>query len=105
MRAIGHLAAIVCACGTLVASTQPTVDRAARVLADARNALGGEQKISAVKNFTASGRTRRVQGDNLVPIEFEMAVEFPDKYIRKDEIPAQESDPTTQGFNGDALIQ
>jgi hypothetical protein len=105
MRVIGHFAAIVCACGTLAAAAQPAADRAAKVLADARNALGGEQKLSAVRNFTTTGRTRRVQGDNLVPIEFEMAVELPDKYIRKDEIPAQESDPTTQGFNGDALIQ
>ncbi|MEO5897052.1 MAG: hypothetical protein ABIS06_15280 [Vicinamibacterales bacterium] len=105
MRVIGHFAAILCACGTLAASAQPAVDRAAKLLADARNALGGEEKISAVKNFTTTGRTRRVQGDNLVPIEFEMAVELPDKYLRKDEIPAQESDPTTQGFNGDGLIQ
>ena len=28
---------------------------------------------------------------------------FPDKYVRKDEIPAQESDPTSSGFNGDQL--
>jgi hypothetical protein len=106
MRVIGHFAAIVCACGTIAASTQqPAIDRAAKVLADARAALGGEQKISSVKTFTTTGRTRRVQGDNLVPIEFELAVELPDKYIRKDEIPAQESDPSTQGFNGDALIQ
>jgi hypothetical protein len=75
------------------------------VLQDARAALGGEQKITAVKSFTATGRTRRVQGDNLVPIEFEIAAELPDKYIRKDEIPAQESDPSTNGYNGDALVQ
>ena len=30
---------------------------------------------------------------------------MPDKYLRKDEIPAQESGPTTTGFNGDDLIQ
>jgi hypothetical protein len=46
-----------------------------------------------------------VRGDNLVPIEFEIAVELPDKYVRKDEIPAQESGPTSTGFNGDELIQ
>jgi hypothetical protein len=32
-------------------------------------------------------------------------VELPDKYVRKDEIPAQESGPTSTGFNGDELIQ
>ena len=106
MRVIGHFLVVLSACGTLALAQAPTpADRAARVLADARTALGGEQKIGAVKNFTSTGRTRRVQGDNLVPIEFEVAVELPDKYVRRDEVPAQESDPTTNGFNGEALVQ
>lgn len=106
MRVSGHLAAFVCVFATLVAAQQPTpAERAAKVLSDARAALGGEDKVTAVKSFTTTGRTRRVQGENLVPIEFELAVELPDKYMRKDEIPAQESDPTTNGFNGDALVQ
>ena len=78
---------------------------AAPILAAAREALGGEKLLNAVKNFVATGRTRQVRGDNLVPIEFEIAVELPDKYVRKDEIPAQESGPTSSGFNGDELIQ
>lgn len=77
----------------------------AAVLAAAREALGGEKRLSGVKSFTATGRTRQVRGENLVPIEFEIVCELPDKYARKDEIPAQESGPTTTGFNGDALIQ
>ena len=117
MRVLGLFAALVCACGTIATSSsgfgaatpgqdkQPTSEKAAKVLADARAALGGEQKLTAVRTVTTTGRTRRVQGDNLVPIEFEMWVELPDKYVRKDEIPAQESDPATQGFNGDSLIQ
>ncbi|MEO8076743.1 MAG: hypothetical protein ABI818_10465 [Acidobacteriota bacterium] len=82
----------------------PTAD-AATVLAAAREALGGEKRLSAVKTFVATGRTRQVRGENLVPIEFEIAVELPDKYLRKDEIPAQESGPTALGFNGDDLLQ
>lgn len=78
---------------------------AAGVLAAARQALGGEKKLSAVRSFTATGRTRQVRGENLVPIEFEISVELPDKYLRKDEIPAQESGPTASGFNGDELLQ
>ena len=106
MRVIGHFLVVLSACGTLALAQAPTpADRAAKVLADARAALGGEEKIAAVKNFTSTGRTRRVQGDNLVPIEFEVAVELPDKYVRRDEVPAQESDPTTNGFNGEALVQ
>ena len=52
----------------------------APILAAAREALGGEKRLSAVKNFVATGRTRQVRGDNLVPIEFEIAVELPDKF-------------------------
>jgi hypothetical protein len=125
MREFEHIAVLLCVClpgvavtakmGGALASTavvsragdgaQAPDERAARVLADARAALGGDDKLAAVKSLTTTGRTRRVQGENLVPIEFEMLVELPDKYLRKDEIPAQESDPTTTGFNGDALLQ
>src|SRR6185295_17228588 len=78
---------------------------AAQVISSARQALGGEQKLSAVRTFTATGRTRQVRGNNLVPIEFEINCELPDKFVRKDEIPAQDTDPTTRGFSGDTLIQ
>jgi hypothetical protein len=99
--AVGCLAAIVTLSGAVTAQTKDP----ATILAAARQALGGEKKLSAVKSFTAAGRTRQVRGDNLVPIEFEIAVELPDKYLRKDEIPAQESGPTASGFNGDEWLQ
>jgi hypothetical protein len=84
--------------------TQASIDRANQILADARKALGGD-KLAEVKSILATGRTRRVRGDNLVPIEFEIAIELPDKYVRKDESPAEESEPTSTGFAGDELIQ
>ena len=43
------------------------------MIAAAREALGGEKKLAAVKTIVATGRTRQVRGDNLVPIEFEIA--------------------------------
>jgi hypothetical protein len=82
----------------------PTIDPQA-VMAAAREALGSEKRIAAVKSIVATGRTRQVQGDNLVPIEFEINIELPDKYVRTDEIPARESGPTTRGFSGAELIQ
>jgi hypothetical protein len=88
------------AIGSAVQSKDP-----AAILAAARLALGGDAKLSAVKSFTATGRTRQVRGDNLVPIEFEIFVELPDKYLRKDEVPAQESGPTATGFNGEEFLQ
>lgn len=71
----------------------------------AREALGGSQKLAAVKSFVATGRTRQIRGNNLVPIEFEILCELPDKYVRRDEVPAQETGLTSSGFNGDGLIQ
>ncbi len=82
-----------------------TVPDAASVLAKAREALGGEKKLSAVKSFVATGQTRQIRGDNLIPIVFEINVELPDKYSRRDETPAVESGYSTSGFNGDGLIQ
>lgn len=80
------------------------VARAADILKAARQALGGD-KLASIKTLVASGQAKRVRGNNLVPIEFEIDLELPDKYLRKDESPAEESDPTSIGFNGGDLIQ
>src|SRR5438034_11028978 len=85
--------------------TPVVTNNAEAVLAAAREALGTEKRIAGVKTVVATGRTRQVQGDNLVPIEFEINIEIPDKYVRTDEIPARESGPTSRGFNGTALVQ
>jgi hypothetical protein len=80
------------------------VERAVQILAETRKALGGPA-LDAVTTVVATGRTRRVRGDNLVPIEFEISIQLPDKYARKDESPAEESEPTSTGFNGSDVIQ
>jgi len=103
MRKIGGLVAVAALLAAHTSAQRQTIDASA-VLAAAREALGGEKRLSAVRNFVATGRTRQVQGDNLVPIEFEISFELPDKYLRRDEIPARESGPTSTGFSGDALI-
>jgi hypothetical protein len=81
-----------------------SVKKAEQVIADARKAIGGD-KLDSLKSLVASGRTKRVRGNNLVPIEFEIFIEPPTKYVRVDEFPAEDADPTSAGFNGDALIQ
>jgi hypothetical protein len=80
------------------------IERAEAVLGDTRKAMGGD-KLAAVRTIVATGRTRRVRGDNLVPIEFEINIELPDKYVRKDEVPAEESQPTSTGFVGNDVLQ
>ena len=104
MRAIVHILLLTGLVATVTAAQAPP-PVANDIVGAARTALGGEKKIAAVKSFVASGRTQQLRGNNLVPIEFEIASELPDRYVRRDEIPAQESGPTTVGFNGDALIQ
>jgi hypothetical protein len=102
------LAAIGLASSTPAAAQAPPGQKpspdAAAILATARDALGGDQKLANVKTFDARGRTRQVRGNNLVPIEFEIWCELPDKYVRRDEVPAQESGPTSTGFSGDTMI-
>jgi hypothetical protein len=106
MRAFGHFILLISIAVPALPSAQtPRADAAAPVLAAARAALGGEQKLSAITAIVATGRTRQVRGDNLVPIEFEIVMQLPDRYVRRDEIPAQESGPTMVGFNGEELLQ
>src|SRR5262245_53138318 len=99
---------IVILVGVLAAASSTLLSQApdaAQVVAAARAALGGERNLASVKTFVATGRTRQIRGNNLVPIEFEINCELPDKFVRKDEIPAQDTDPTVTGFKGDELIQ
>lgn len=105
MRSVRTIIIAVVVVSPWVFAQAPANDPAAAIVAAAREALGGEKKLGAVKTIVATGRTRQVRGENLVPIEFEIAMEFPDRYVRKDEIPAQESGPTSTGFNGAELIQ
>lgn len=82
--------------------TPQAIERAQTILVETRKALG--DKFPSMTSLVASGQTRRIRGDNLVPIEFEINIELPDKYVRKDEIPAEESQPTTNGFVGSEVI-
>jgi hypothetical protein len=103
------LATLLLATGFVAFTTRLPIEGqaldAAQVLAGTREALGGEKNLSVVKSFIATGRTRQIRGNNLVPIEFEISCELPDRFVRTDEIPAQDTDPSTVGFNGDVLIQ
>ena len=54
----------------------------------ARDALGGDKRIASTQTISATG-TDAVQyrATTFVPIEFEISIELPDKYVRTDEIP------------------
>src|SRR5687768_17689821 len=97
----GRLCLVLCLTSLMLAGRSQTpapprldsgqADQTEKTLAAARQALGGDARLTAVKTFVTTGRTRQVRGENLVPIEFEILCELPDKYLRKDEVPAQES--------------
>ena len=79
---------------------------ASKVLADVRHALGAD-KTDSVKALSAIGRSTRTRPDGTsAESEFEMSVELPDKYMKRDVVVAM--GPTTiyrnSGFNGDGLI-
>lgn len=77
-----------------------------KILAEVREALGGE-KLAAVKTMTVIGRTQRTTPAGIsVESEFEMALELPDKFMRRDVLAnlGNMSVYRTSGFNGDAII-
>jgi len=101
------LCTVVSVAGTVLIwdSSAPAQGRdATPVLTAAREALGGDRNLTAVKTFLASGRMRQIRGDNMVPVEFEIACELPDKYVRRDEFPAQDIAPVVNGFRGEEMI-
>jgi hypothetical protein len=108
-RALRHATGLAVVAAVLLFDVNPLARAqsgdADAVMAAARVALGGDARIAAVKTFIANGRTRQVRGENLIPIEFEIQVELPDKYSRRDEFPAQDNGPATSGFVGERLIQ
>ncbi len=65
---------------------QDAAARAASVLAEARKALGGEEKLRSLKTLQASGDIRRSMGDMQMEGELELLIEAPDKLRRNESI-------------------
>jgi hypothetical protein len=80
---------------------------AAKVLADVRAALGGDDKLDAVKSVAVEGRLTKTTGGQTLTNDFEMAFELPDKFVKKEVIAVmgQMSITRTTGFNGEGLIE
>jgi hypothetical protein len=75
------------------------------LLAEARKALGGEDKLAAIKRLQVSGTFLRSTGpDQIVDGDFDVFIELPDKY-RKDEITgfAGANVERTEALNGTAV--
>jgi hypothetical protein len=71
---------------TAGAGQQPEEVKANAVIADARKALGGEDKLAAVKRLQVNGTTRRANGNFNLEGDTEIFLEPPDKFRRNESL-------------------
>jgi hypothetical protein len=78
-----------------------------KILSAAREALGGDKKLDAVKSLAIEGRSLRITpAGTSTESDFEVAIELPDKYMRRDAVVnmGNMSIYRNSGFNGEGLI-
>jgi len=78
-----------------------------KILAAARQALGGEKKLDAVKSLAIEGRAMRIRPDGTsTESDFEVAIELPDRFMRREVVVnmGNMSIYRNSGFNGDGVI-
>jgi hypothetical protein len=83
-------------------------DEAKRVLSQIRAALGGEDKLAAVKSVSIEGQVTRSRPDGTSSAsDFEMAFELPDKFMKVDVFANMGGTQLKRrtGFNGDEAIE
>jgi hypothetical protein len=69
-----------------VSGQQPEEIKAEAVVAEARKALGGADKLSAVKRLQVNGTTRRANGNFNLEGDTEIFFELPDKFRRNESL-------------------
>ena len=78
-----------------------------KILADMRAALGGADKVAAVKTLTAVGKTARTNAQGTTTEgDLELAMELPDKYVTRSVVVnmGTMSVYRNAGFNGNGVI-
>ena len=102
--AVSVLIAAVAITGSVYAGqAEDPVARAASILAQTRKALGGEDKLAAVQRLEAKGTVRRAAGEVNIEGDLEIALELPNKYLRKESIilgGGGQGLDRTEGLNG-----
>src|SRR5688572_17105218 len=63
---------------------QDAAARAASILAEARKALGGDDKLAAIKTLEIKGTARRAATDVNLEGDMTIVMELPGKYLRKE---------------------
>ena len=59
-------------------------EKGASLLAEARKAIGGEDKLRAIKTVQANGTFKRTAGTNTLEGDFEIFIEQPNRYRRNE---------------------
>jgi hypothetical protein len=81
--------------------TQDPAQKAASILAEARKALGGDDKLAAIKTLEIKGTARRGAGDVNIEGDMTIVMERPGKYLRKEQILLGNGGiDVTEGLNG-----
>src|SRR4051812_31234415 len=84
-RQVAPAAVVVVALLFHPAHAQDAAARGASLLAEARKAIGGDDKVAAVKRLQISGTFLRSTGpDQIVDGDFDVFIELPDKYRRNE---------------------
>src|SRR5262245_36061225 len=82
---------------------------AKKVLSDLRAALGGEDKVAAVKTIAVEGQSTRVapDGETSSGSDFEMAFDLPGKFMKREMFANLGGSKLYRrtGFNGAELIE
>jgi hypothetical protein len=102
------LLVLASALATIAPVNRPLDDqRATDLLAQAREALGGESKLAGVHGLSAIGTYQRELGDRTMSGELTLDLELPDKMLRTESMNPM-GDATVvmlQGLNGDRLLR
>src|SRR5262245_40265512 len=84
---LGLVAGVPAAIRPASAGQQPPEEvKAQAVLTEARNAIGGADKLSAVKKLQVTGTTRRANGNFNLEGDTEIFFELPDKFRRNESL-------------------
>ena len=88
LKRAGALSIVAAAMAATVyaGQTQDPAAKAASILAESRKALGGDDKIAAIKTLEIKGTARRGAGDVNIEGDMTIVMERPGKYLRKEQI-------------------
>jgi outer membrane lipoprotein-sorting protein len=91
--------------GRVLAQATEDPQKGAALMAEARKAIGGEDKLRAVKTLQSKGVYKRTAGNNTQEGDVEVLIELPNKY-RRNELSGFAGGPTqerVEALNGDEV--